>query len=109
MRSALFCNLASAFCLLASPSSTRVRLRVSGLRLPLFAHVYAVAAKGPSMRALDKLGATLRLSRPSRPLAGSACSFRSAVQKRLSNERLAPSVSLLILPGAALNIGTATG
>ena len=46
--------------------------------MPLFARVLAVAAKGPSMQALVKLAATLRLSLASGSLDGLAFSFAAA-------------------------------
>src|SRR5437588_10811571 len=60
----------------ASPLGHASRCAV--LRMPLFAHVLAVAGKGPSMQALVKLAATLRLSLASSSLDGSSCSLTSA-------------------------------
>src|SRR5207248_4053957 len=48
------------------------------LRIPSFARVLAVAARGPSVQALVKLAATLRLSLASGSLDGSSCSLTSA-------------------------------
>src|SRR5437868_13331858 len=48
------------------------------------------------MQALGKLAAPLRLSLASSSLDGYDCSLRSAVQERLSNERLTPSAFPLV-------------
>src|SRR5438067_2143958 len=71
---------------------------VSALRVPLFALVFAVAAKGPSVQALVKLAATLRLSLASGSLDGSSCSLTSAAHSAATPDRkrsALPTSSLL--------------
>src|SRR5438067_8306248 len=84
--------------------------RCAVLRIPSFAHVSAVAAKGPSMQALDKLAATLRLSLASGSLDGCACSLTSADTKAAHTIEDASPLShrcrSLGWPQAALRGGT---
>src|SRR5947207_2130290 len=61
--------------------------RCAVLRMPSFARVLAVAARGPSMQALDKLAATLRLSLASGSLDGSSCSLTSAAHSSALPDR----------------------
>src|SRR5437762_4814871 len=61
--------------------------RCAVLRMPSFARVLAVAAKGPSMQALVKLAATLRLSLASGSLDGSSCSLTSAAHSSALPDR----------------------
>src|SRR2546421_9991633 len=99
-------------CCLSVPA--RSRCGCAGLRPPLFAFVFAVAAKWPSMQALVKLAATLRLSLASGSLDGSACSLTSADTRasRTNRGHLADRLLLrsavhrrLLVPATSLHAG----